>query len=156
MATAGRETVAPGEIVASDWGNAVWDHTIQAFDSAAARDAQFPAPQVGAVVYLADVGRYQARTAAGSWRWFSPTMQGATYSFAADTSGGEVSQAITFTVGLFTVAPLVFASPTTGFVTTGALNITTAGFTLRAVYRNAAGAAANLPATAVRWFAVQI
>jgi hypothetical protein len=47
MAT-GRKTVAPGQVIASDWGNLTWDQTVQQFASTADRNTQFPAPKAGA------------------------------------------------------------------------------------------------------------
>ena len=66
MAT-GRKTVAPGQVVASDWGNTVWDQSVQQFDSAAVRDTQFPAPLDGAMCYLADIKQIQVRVS-GAWK----------------------------------------------------------------------------------------
>lgn len=56
MAT-GRKTVAPGQVVASDWGNTVWDQSVQQFASAADRSTQFPAPKKGAMSWLDDKAR---------------------------------------------------------------------------------------------------
>lgn len=56
----GHETVGPGQEIASDWGNNVWNQSTQAFDSAADRSTQFPAPQPGAMTYLADVKRWES------------------------------------------------------------------------------------------------
>ena len=56
MPTRGRQQVSPGQTIQSaQWGNPVWDQSVQAFENAADRDNQFPAPQEGAVCYLADV-----------------------------------------------------------------------------------------------------
>ena len=47
----GEQTVAPGEPVASDWGNTVWSQSVQRFDSTADRDAQLAAPDDGQLCY---------------------------------------------------------------------------------------------------------
>ena len=44
LAVAGRVVVAAGDIVASAWGNQVWDQSVNAFTSAADRDAQWASP----------------------------------------------------------------------------------------------------------------
>jgi hypothetical protein len=55
MAT-GRRVVAPGQQIASDWGNKAWDQTVQCFASAADRDTQFPTASLhpGAITYQED------------------------------------------------------------------------------------------------------
>lgn len=50
----GRKTVAPRTPIASQWGNWVWDQSVQTFADRTQRAAQFPAPQVGAVTVLDD------------------------------------------------------------------------------------------------------
>lgn len=62
----GRRQVGPGQTIAADWGNAVWDQSVQTFTSAADRDNQFPNPQRGAVTYLEDLDRVEIRGAT-SW-----------------------------------------------------------------------------------------
>jgi hypothetical protein len=54
MATTGRETVGPGQVIGSDWGNDVWDQSVQCFDSAADRDTQYPSPHAGSLAWLND------------------------------------------------------------------------------------------------------
>ena len=58
MAT-GRKTVAPGQTIASEWGNLVWDQSVQDFASAADRTTQFPAPKPGNMTWLEDVKRLE-------------------------------------------------------------------------------------------------
>jgi len=48
----GRKTVAPRQTITSQWGNWVWDQSIQTFSDRAARNTQFPAPHVGACCSL--------------------------------------------------------------------------------------------------------
>lgn len=48
----GDQDVAPGQTISSEWGNAVWDHSVRVFDDAPDRDAQVPAPHEGAVTHL--------------------------------------------------------------------------------------------------------
>jgi streptogramin lyase len=50
----GRKTVAPRQTITSQWGNWVWDQSIQSFADKAARTTQFPAPQLGATCVLDD------------------------------------------------------------------------------------------------------
>lgn len=86
MATAGRQTVAPGEIVASDWGNTAWDHTIQCFSTAADRDLQFPIPHEGAKCFVLDVatwfafqsGAWRVDTLGSTWKAYTPVLAGFT------------------------------------------------------------------------------
>lgn len=51
MAT-GRKQVAPRTTIASQWGNEVWDQSIQTFATITDRDTQFPAPKKGACCML--------------------------------------------------------------------------------------------------------
>lgn len=51
MAT-GRKQVAPRQTIASQWGNEVWDQSVQTFASKADRDTQFPTPHLGACCAL--------------------------------------------------------------------------------------------------------
>ena len=53
-AATGRIQVAPGQTIASTWGNTAWDQTQNVFASAADRDAQWPAPLDGARCFLLD------------------------------------------------------------------------------------------------------
>jgi len=50
----GRKTVAPRQTITSQWGNWVWDQSVQAFADKAARQTQFPNPQLGACCTLDD------------------------------------------------------------------------------------------------------
>ena len=71
MATTGRRTVAPGQVVASDWGNTVWDQSVQQFDSAAQRATQYPAPKLGSISWLEDKGRLEKYNG-GRWEALPP------------------------------------------------------------------------------------
>ena len=53
---AGHQVVAPGQTVASDWGNHVWDQSTNIFASTADRDAQWATPPDGARAYTRDIG----------------------------------------------------------------------------------------------------
>jgi hypothetical protein len=53
-APVGHLVVAPGQTVASNWGNALWDQSVNAFASAADRDNQWPAPPAAAMAYTQD------------------------------------------------------------------------------------------------------
>ena len=66
----GRIQVGPGQIVDSDWGNTVFDQSVQTFASAADRTGQWPAPHVGAMSYLQDTNTLQVKMPAG---WQSVT-----------------------------------------------------------------------------------
>lgn len=66
MAT-GRKTVAPGQTIASEWGNFAWDQSVQQFASTADRNTQFPAPLDGAVCYTAVEKTWWVRVS-GVWR----------------------------------------------------------------------------------------
>jgi len=50
----GRLVVAPGQTIASAWGNTTYDQTMQTFASAADRTNQWPAPTEGAQSWLVD------------------------------------------------------------------------------------------------------
>lgn len=50
----GRVRVGPGQGIASDWGNAVWDQSVQTFANAADRTNQYPNPTEGSMSYLED------------------------------------------------------------------------------------------------------
>lgn len=52
--TAGRLTVAPGQTIASAWGNTVADQSIVCFANAGDRDNQWPIPHEGSVCFLDD------------------------------------------------------------------------------------------------------
>lgn len=59
MATDGREVIGPGQVIASDWGNKVWDQSVQTFDSSSDRATQYPAPHNGSVTWRDDVKRLE-------------------------------------------------------------------------------------------------
>ena len=130
MATRGRETVAPGEIVASDWGNAVWDQSVQAFDTAADRTAQFPAPQPGAVTYQADTGLHYVFTG-GAWKPLRPAAVAAGTASVTFTGTDQApTLAVTFPVGRFTTAPSVSIVSSTRTYVAGAAGLSATGFVL--------------------------
>jgi hypothetical protein len=66
-ASTGRLIVNPGDVIASAWGNTTYDQTVQAYVSAADRDAQWPAPKDGAAAYTADSGSLWLRQS-GLWK----------------------------------------------------------------------------------------
>ncbi|HEY2303247.1 MAG TPA: hypothetical protein VGH66_15210 [Acidimicrobiales bacterium] len=65
-ASTGRLVVHPGDVIASVWGNTTYDQTVQVYDTAAARDSQWPTPKDGAVCYTVDTGTLWLRRA-GAW-----------------------------------------------------------------------------------------
>ena len=65
-AATGRLIVNPGDVIASVWGNTTFDQTVQAYDTAASRDAQWPTPKDGAVCYTVDAVALWLRRA-GAW-----------------------------------------------------------------------------------------
>jgi hypothetical protein len=60
---AGRVAVAPGEPVASQWGNLTFDQSAICFASAADRDAQWATPHPGAICYTEAEATHWARNA---------------------------------------------------------------------------------------------
>jgi hypothetical protein len=85
----GRVTVAPGQTIGSGWGNSVWDQSVNGFTSAADRDAQWPAPQPGAVCWLDDVKAVYVYTGAA---WVRQTVaRGQRYGFTTDGQGQVVT-----------------------------------------------------------------
>jgi len=50
----GRKTVAPRQTIQSQWGNWVWDQSVQSFTDRIQRASQFPAPTKGAPTSLDD------------------------------------------------------------------------------------------------------
>ena len=52
----GRLVVAPGQTIASAWGNSVWDQSVNHFANAGDRANQWPAPNPGALSFRADAG----------------------------------------------------------------------------------------------------
>jgi hypothetical protein len=65
-APAGNVQVAKGQVIASTWGNTLWNQSVQVFASTADRDNQFPNPPDGAQVYTAAEQAYWVRVA-GVW-----------------------------------------------------------------------------------------
>ena len=53
---AGHQVVAPGQTIGSEWGNAVWNQSMNRFASPADRDTQWPTPPNGAVCVTLDTG----------------------------------------------------------------------------------------------------
>lgn len=92
MAT-GRQRPAPGEIIASDWGGKVWDQSVQTYLSTADRDAQFPTPLDGAIVYVEDADVFYARVK-GVWQRFTVIDTG----WVDAKAGGLVTATANFTV----------------------------------------------------------
>ena len=95
-ATTGRIQVNPGDLIASVWGNTTFDQTVQAFDTSAARDAQWPAPKDGAMCYTVDLATLWIRRL-GGWNIvplvpYTPPRYGARYTMAATTSPATVNQ----------------------------------------------------------------
>jgi hypothetical protein len=70
-ATTGRLQVNPGDTVASTWGNTTFDQTMEVFDTAAARDSQWPTPHDGAMAYTLDTQTAWMRRT-GAWVAFAP------------------------------------------------------------------------------------
>src|SRR5215471_21190736 len=66
-APVGRLVVAPGQSIASAWGNATFDQTIMCFNSTADRDNQYPAPHEGSECFTNDT-KTVWRYANGAWR----------------------------------------------------------------------------------------
>lgn len=62
----GRQVIAPGEPVASDWGNAVWSQSVQRFANLAQLADEWPDPDDGALAYLAVPGGWIERRG-GQW-----------------------------------------------------------------------------------------
>jgi hypothetical protein len=50
----GRLVVAPGQSIASAWGNSAWDQTVNQFASAADRANQWPSPNPGSLSFRTD------------------------------------------------------------------------------------------------------
>jgi hypothetical protein len=62
-------------IQSAEWGNPLWDQSVQCFNSAADRTAQYPAPHTGSLSWLEDIKQLQL------WN-------GAAWTSVADTYGG--------------------------------------------------------------------
>jgi hypothetical protein len=69
-AAAGRVQVAPGQTIASTWGNQTWDQSVNVFATPADRDQQWPAPLDGAAAFTLDTATLWLRQA-GQWIRFS-------------------------------------------------------------------------------------
>ena len=67
LLASGRVTVDPGDTIASPWGNAVWDQSVQVFNSGTDLTAQWPSPHDGSMVFLLDSATYWTYRA-GLWR----------------------------------------------------------------------------------------
>jgi hypothetical protein len=66
LATQGRVQVSPGQVIASSWGNMVWDQSVNTFANNADRDTQWTAPKDGALAYTADTKTLWLRRG-GAW-----------------------------------------------------------------------------------------
>lgn len=75
QAATGRLTVAPGQTIASAWGNTVFDQSVLVFASPADRDAQWPTPHDGSMCFTSDMGIFWVRRA-GGWSIMGPTVAG--------------------------------------------------------------------------------
>ena len=89
-ASTGRLQVNPGDIIASVWGNTTYDQTVQAYDTTAARDSQWPTPKDGAVAYSADtIGAWLRR--AGAWKGLPLGVIASTTGPASQTDCGATA-----------------------------------------------------------------
>jgi hypothetical protein len=90
LAATGRLTVNPGDSIASTWGNTTYDQTMEVFDTAAQRDAQWPTPHDGALAYTLDTQQAWIRRA-GAWLSLSgtpaPLASGAALATVTDAAG---------------------------------------------------------------------
>ena len=124
MAATGRKTVAPGQTIASQWGNLVWDQSIQDFASGPDRTTQFPTPKPGNATWLEDI---KALHVWDGTRWLAvmaalpplqaPLVQRASTTVTTTGAGGF---GITFPAA-FTNTPTVVA--TDGNSTASFLNV---------------------------------
>ena len=78
--------VAPGQKVASTWGNEIRDRTVQLFATVAERDASGWAPANGAMCVTQDTGTLWQRIA-GAWASRRPFVMGGTPSVTTDAFG---------------------------------------------------------------------
>lgn len=90
-AATGRLTVKPGDTIVSTWGNTTYDQTMEVFDSAAQRDAQWATPHDGALAYTLDTQTSWMRRA-GAWTGFAsppqpPVTTGTTVQSFTDAAG---------------------------------------------------------------------
>jgi hypothetical protein len=126
MAT-GRKTVAPGQVVASDWGNTVWDQSVQTFASAADRATQFPAPKAGAVTWLDDVKRIEVFNGT-AWA----DLPGGRYASVTVATQVQAGAGIWFTANQVTLTNVPAGAVITGSATTvaglGAAGLTQWGY----------------------------
>lgn len=67
----GHVVVGPGQTIASDWGNTVWNQSVQTFASAADRTSQYPTPLDGAMSYLEDTDNLYVYSK-GAWLIAAP------------------------------------------------------------------------------------
>lgn len=100
--TTGRKTVAPGQTIASEWGNLVWDQSTQNFATTADRNTQWPAPLDGAICYTAAEKTWWVRVG-GVWKplfndWPSPPVWRATRPTTDSIAGGTWGTAVTATI----------------------------------------------------------
>lgn len=97
-ASTGRLRVNPGDVIASVWGNTTYDQTVQAYDTPAARDAQWPTPKDGAASYTVDTATLWLRLAGG---WVAIVARyGARYTAGAVTSPATANTAQQIPLGV--------------------------------------------------------
>jgi hypothetical protein len=98
-AATGRLTVNPGDQIVSTWGNTTFDQTMEVFDTAAQRDAQWATPHDGALAYTLDTQTAWLRRS-GAWITVMPTpaaiIRARAYKGAAQGCTGSAFQIITF------------------------------------------------------------
>jgi hypothetical protein len=71
-ATTGRKQIAPGQVIQSaEWGNPLWDQSVQCFQSAADRATQYPTPHNAAISWLEDKQRLE-KWLNGRWEQLPP------------------------------------------------------------------------------------
>jgi hypothetical protein len=127
--------VASGAPVTSAWGNEIRDRSVQVFDSAAQRTAQWTAPPEGAVSYLKDVDRLDFYTGT-AWRPFGHLVQSGTTIVTTNASGDAViNYPTTFRAGTFPAVSVHTGDETQAHITLALSNSTppnNVGFWLRA------------------------
>lgn len=126
MATTGRIQVSPGQTIQStQWGNVIWDQSINAFNTAADRAAQWPNPHLGSVSWLDDSGTLWVYRG-GAWVLHGPlhtspvpaathrlSLQTGRNSITTDGAAGQAN--VTFPVLFATgTIPTVVACPGVG------------------------------------------
>jgi hypothetical protein len=62
----GIDTVLPGTVIESDWGNAVADRVVGRFANTTERDAAITSPVSGMIVWRTDLGAHEVRKG-GAW-----------------------------------------------------------------------------------------